>query len=341
MKKQDLRKLKPDAQMHIRKLVIANLKRGMPYKEISETLGISISGISKIVKLYKKNGSKGLALRKRGRSNEIKLNKQQVKQVKNWITDKTPDQLKLPFALWTRDVVQQLIMDKFGIQVSRWTVGRYLKAWGFTPQKPVYKAYEQKDEAVKAWLTEQYPNIQEQAKKEDAVIYWGDETGMRSDHHAGRSYAPKGKTPVIKATGKRFKTNMISAISNRGLLRFMIFDKFNSEVFIKFLGRMIERAENKIILIVDGHPAHKTVAVKQWIENHKDKIEIFYLPGYSPELNPDEYLNQDIKTNAIGKKRPINKEQMEANLKSFLKYKQSNHERVKAYFRAKHVMYAA
>jgi transposase len=341
MKKQDLRKLKPEAQQHIRKLVIANIKRGLTHKEISVTLGISTSGISKIIKLYKEKGSKGIVLRKRGRPSEIRLTKQQVKQVKSWIEDKTPDQLKLPFALWTRDVVGKLIEDKFGVEVSRWTVGRYLKTWGFTPQKPIYKAYEQKDEAVKVWLNEQYPNIQEQAKKEDAVIYWGDETGMRRDHHAGRSYAPKGKTPVIKATGKRFKTNMISAISNRGLLRFMIFDKFNSDVFIKFLSRMIERAENKIILIVDGHPAHKTVAVKRWLEGHKNKIEVFYLPGYSPELNPDEYLNQDIKTNAIGKNRPINKEQMESNLKSFLRYKQSKSERVKAYFHAKHVKYAA
>lgn len=341
MKKKDARSLKPEAQQQIRELIILNNNRGLTRKDTAETLGVSIGMVDKTLKLYKKKGKKGIILRKRGRPNEIKLNKNQERQVKNWITDKTPDQLKLAFALWTRESVAMLIYNKFKIEVSRWTVGRYLKAWGFTPQKPIYKAYEQKDEAVKKWLNEDYPKIKVKAKEENAIIFWGDETGMRSDHHAGRSYAPKGKTPIIKATGKRFKTNMISAISNRGLLRFMIFDKFNSEVFIKFLSRMIERTENKIILIVDGHPAHKTVAVKEWLESHKEKLELFYLPGYSPELNPDEYLNQDIKTNLLGKSRPINKQDLESKLKSFLKFKQSNENRVVAYFRAKPVLYAA
>jgi transposase len=341
MKKKDARSLKPEAQQQIRELILSNKKRGMTHKAIAETLGVSVSMVNKVLKLFKGKGKKGIVLHKRGRSNEIKLNKQQERQMKNWITDKTPDQLKLPFALWTRDSVSMLINNKFGIEVSRWTIGRYLKLWGFTPQKPIYKAYEQKDEAVQKWLNEDYPEIKAKANEEDAVIFWGDETGMRSDHHAGRSYAPKGKTPVIKATGKRFKTNMISAISNRGLLKFMIFDKFNSDVFIKFLSRMTERTDNKVILIIDGHPAHKTLAVKEWLEQHKEKIEVFYLPGYSPELNPDEYLNQDIKTNLLGKSRPVNKQDLESKLKSFLKFKQSNKNRVAAYFHAKHVLYAA
>jgi len=341
MKKKDARSLKPEAQQQIRELIILNIDRGLTRKATAETLGISTGMVDKTLKLYKAKGKRGIVLHKRGRPNEIKLNKQQERQVKNWITDKTPDQLKLPFALWTRDSVAMLISGKFNIEVSRWTIGRYLKAWGFTPQKPIYKAYEQKDEALQKWLNEDYPEIKAKAKEQDAVIFWGDETGMRSDHHAGRSYAPKGKTPIIKATGKRFKTNMISAISNRGLLKFMIFDKFNSDVFIKFLSRMIERTDNKVILIVDGHPAHKTLAVKKWLEKHTEKIEVFYLPGYSPELNPDEYLNQDIKTNLLGKSRPVNKQDLESKLKSFLRFKQSNKNRVAAFFRAKPVLYAA
>jgi transposase len=341
MKQNDGRKLKPEAQQQLRELVILNKKQGKRHAEIASSLGISISGVNKILKLYRSKGKKGLLLNKRGRPSEKKLTKEQEKQVKDWIKDKTPDQLRLPFALWTREAVSLLIRDKFDIKVSRWTVGRYLKTWGYTPQKPIYKAYEQKGEAVKAWLEEQYPAIKEKAKAEDAVIYWGDETGMRNDHHAGRSYAPKGKTPVIKSTGNRFKANMISAISNRGLLKFMIIDRFNSEVFIKFLSRLIERSSQKIYLVVDGHPAHKTLVVKEWVENHKDKIELFYLPGYSPELNPDEYLNQDIKTNAIGKNRPRNRNELVSNVKSFLRRKQMNPDRIKAYFRAEHVKYAA
>lgn len=341
MKQSDGRKLKPEVQQQIRELVILNKKQGKPHKEIAESLGISVAGVDKILKLYRLKGKKGIALRKRGRPSEKKLSKEQEKQVKNWIKDRTPDQLKLPYALWTRDAVALLIKDKFDIKVSRWTIGRYLKAWGYTPQKPVYKAYEQKGEAVKTWLEEEYPAIKERAKKEEAIIFWGDETGMRSDHHAGRSYAPKGQTPVIKSTGKRFKANMISAISNRGLLKFMIFDSFNSEVFLKFLNRMIERTQQQVYLIVDGHPAHKTLVVKKWLEDHKEKIELFYLPGYSPELNPDEYLNQDIKTNALGKQRPRNRDELVSNVKSFLRVKQMKADRIKAYFHAKHVLYAA
>ncbi len=341
MKQRDGRKRKSDAQLEIRKLVVKFKKQNKTHQEISELLDISTSTVCKIIKLYRAGGSKNLALRKRGRTSEKKLSKDQERQVKKWIEDKTPDQLKLRYALWTREAVATLIEHKFGLSISRWTVGRYLKAWGFTPQKPVYKAYEQKGQKVRAWLEEEYPEIKAKAKEENADIFWGDETGMRSDHQAGRSYSPKGKTPVIKSTGTRFKANMISAISNRGLLKFMIFDRFNSQVFIKFLSRMIERTDRKVILIVDGHPAHKTHAVREWLEKHKEKIELFFLPGYSPELNPDEYLNQDLKTNAIGKQRPGNRKEMISNVKSFLRDKQMNLEKVKAYFRAKPVLYAA
>jgi transposase len=341
MKQRDGRKLKPEVQQQIRELVILNKKQGKRHKEIAKSLGISVAGVDKILKLYREKGKSGIALRKRGRPSEKKLNKNQERQVKNWIRDKTPDQLKLPFALWTREAVSLLIKDKFDIKVSRWTVGRYLKAWGYTPQKPVYKAYEQKDEQVKKWLEEEYPQIKDKAKEEDAIIYWGDETGMRNDHYAGRTYAPKGQTPIIRNTGNRFKANMISAISNRGLLKFMIYDRFNSEIFIKFLSRMIERSAQKIYLIVDGHPAHKTIVVREWIELHKEKIELYFLPGYSPELNPDEYLNQDIKTNAIGKQRPHNRKQLISNVKSFLRSKQMRPEKIKAYFHAEKVLYAA
>lgn len=341
MKKQDGRKRSSEAQFEIRKLVVQNKKQGKKNREIAETFGISEGAVVKIMRLYREGGMKNLRLRKRGRISETKLDKSKAAQVKKWIEDKTPDQYKLAYGLWTREAVKELIYRKFKISVSKWTVGRYLKAWGFTPQKPVYKAYEQNSAQVKEWLDEQYPAIKQRAQRENSEIFWGDETGMRSDHHAGRSYAPKGKTPVVQSTGNRFKANMISAISNKGVLRFMIYERFNSGIFIKFLTRLIERSERKIILIVDGHPAHRTKKVKEWLMQHIDKIELEYLPGYSPELNPDEYLNQDLKTNALGKQRPRDRGQLVKNIKSFLRNKQRSPEKVKAYFRAKHVLYAA
>jgi hypothetical protein len=238
--------------------------------------------------------------------------------------------------------VQQLILDRFGIELSRWQVGRYLKSWGYTPQKPISKAFEQKPEKVKEWLETEYPAIKKRAAKEDAVIYFADETGMRSDHQAGKSYAPKGQTPVIKRTGQRFSLNMISAISNRGHLQFMILDgRFNGEVFKTFLQQMIKYSRKKIYLVIDGHPAHKTKMLNDWLVENETRIEVFFLPPYSQELNPQEYVNQDVNTNIIGKKRPINKDQMRANVEDFMNRRKKDKKQVQKYFHVKHVRYAA
>ena len=161
----------------------------------------------------------------------------------NLITDRTPDQLKLPFVLWTREAVADLVRERFGIKISVWTAGRYLKRWGFTPQKPMRRAWERDDATVRRWLKVQYPRIRGEAKREGAEIHWGDEMGLRSDHQAGRSYSPKGKTPVIEGTGQRFGCNVISTVTNRGTLRFMVFRRrFTAKVFIEFLEPDHERA---------------------------------------------------------------------------------------------------
>jgi transposase len=253
-----------------------------------------------------------------------------------------PEQLKLSFGLWTREAVQQLILEKYDIELSRWQVGRYLKSWGYTPQKPITKAFEQNPERVKEWLEKEYPAIKKRAVKENAVIYFEDEVGMRSDHQAGKSYAPKGQTPVIKKTGQRFSLNMVSAISNKGHVEFMILDgTFNGAIFLEFLAQLIKYKQQKIFLVVDGHSAHKTKAIKAWIEENKHRIELFFLPPYSPELNAQEYVNQDLKTNVIGKKRPINKAQMRNNVEEFMNKKKNDKKQVQKYFHVSHVQYAA
>ena len=296
----------------------------------------------KIWKQYKNGGIRAIEEKKRGVREGKKINGKQAAEVRQLIKDKLPDQLKLPYGLWTRAAVSQLIFNRYGVELSRWQVGRYLKLWCYTPQKPITKAFEQNPKKVKEWLEKVYPSIKRKAKKEKAVIYWEDETGMRSDHQAGRSYAPQGETPVIKKTGQRFSVNMISALSNKGHLEFMLLDgSFNSEVFIEFLQRMIKYKKQKIYLIADGHSAHKSKMVEQWLENNKDKIVLFLLPPYSPELNPDELLNQDIKTNVIGKKRPINKPQMRSNIEDFMNNRKNDKKQVQKYFHGKHVRYAA
>ncbi len=332
-----------DVQEATRLKVCAYLKKKLgTQKQAAEIFLLSIKSVNRIWATYKIKGSRGVQSKKRGVQGGKKIKGVQAAEVRRLIKEKMPDQLKLPFGLWTREAVQQLILDKYGIELSRWQVGRYLKSWGYTPQKPISKAYEQDPKRVAQWLDKEYPAIKKKAKKQNAVIYFEDEVGMRSDHQAGKSYAPKGKTPIIKKTGQRFSLNMVSAISNKGHVEFMILDgTFNGGVFIDFLTRLIKHKQHKIFLVVDGHSAHKTKLVKAWLEEHKDKIELFFLPPYSPELNPQEYVNQDLKTNIIGKKRPINKAQMKTNVEDFMYKRKKDKKQVQKYFHASHIRYAA
>lgn len=342
MANKDGRNRTASAQATIREQVIEFLrkKRGSQ-KEAAEIFGLHIRSVNRMWAKYKKGGKRNILEKKRGVQGGKKINGQQAAEVRKLIKDKFPEQLKLPYGLWTREAVTQLIYDKYGITLSRWQVGRYLKSWGYTPQKPIRKAFEQKPAQVQQWLKTEYPAIKWKSVKERATIYFGDETGMRSDHQAGRSYAPRGETPIITATGQRFSLNMISAISNKGHLQFMIIDRFNGDVFLDFLKRMIKYSREKIFYITDGHPAHKTKKVKEWLEENNQKIEVFFIPPYSPELNPQEYLNQDVKTNIIGKKRPINKEQMRGNVESFMNGRKKDKRQVQKYFHHKHARYAA
>ena len=332
-----------DVQESTRLKVCNYLKKKLgTQKQAAEIFGLSIRSVNRIWATYKIKGSRGVKSKKRGVQGGKKITSVQAAEVRRLIKDKMPDQLKLPFGLWTREAVQQLIYDKYGIELSRWQVGRYLKSWGYTPQKPISKAYEQDPKRVAQWLEKEYPAIKKKAKKQNAVIYFEDEVGMRSDHQAGKSYAPKGATPVIKKTGQRFSLNMVSAISNKGHVEFMILDgTFNGGVFLDFLTRLIKYKQYKIFLVVDGHSAHKTKLVKAWLEEHKDRIELFFLPPYSPELNPQEYVNQDLKTNVIGKKRPINKAQMKTNVEDFMYKRKNDKKQVQKYFHASHIKYAA
>jgi transposase len=332
-----------DSQETKRILVTGYLKKKLgTHQEAAELFDLSKSAVDKIWTRYKQKGGRGLVSKKRGVKGGKKINGKQAAEVRHLIRDKMPEQLKLSFGLWTREAVQQLILLRFGIELSRWQVGRYLKSWGYTPQKPITKAFEQNPERVKIWLSKEYPAIKKRAMKENATIYFEDEVGMRSDHQAGKSYAPKGQTPVIKKTGQRFSLNMVSAISNKGHVEFMILDgTFNGGVFLEFLAQLIKYKQQKIFLVVDGHSAHKTKVVNAWLEENRHRIELFFLPPYSPELNAQEYVNQDLKTNVIGKKRPINKAQMRNNVEEFMMRRKNDKKQVQKYFHEKHVKYAA
>jgi transposase len=271
----------------------------------------------------RQKGSKALYSRKRGPKKRRLLKNHQAASICSTIKDRCPDQLKLFGCLWTASAVKALIKRRYGIDYSLRHTQRLLKVWGFTPQKPIRKAYEQNSELVKQWLNVEYPRIAKRAKRLKALIYWQDETGVRSDYNAGRSYSPKGQTPVIYDTGKRFGCNVISALTNKGHLLFMVIKgKFNSQVFLDFLKRLIKNKEQMIFIITDGHPAHKSKKVKDWCKANSDKIELYFLPPYSPELNPDEYLNNDLKTNGVGRHRVKDYDELIKNVSRHLRSRQ-------------------
>lgn len=343
MRVNDTRTLSPAAQEELRRRVVhAVLVDKIKKSHAAKTFHVSRSSIDSWIAACEASGENALAARKRGRKPEPKLKPQQIKTVIRLITGGCPNQLKLPFALWTRQAVQLLLKKRFGLAVSIWTAGRYLVSWDLSPQRPAKRAYEQDPQAIKRWLTEEYPAIKAQAKAQNARIRWGDEMGLRSDHQSGTTWGLVGKTPVVEGTGKRFGCSMISAISNRGELAFMVYtQRFTARVFIRFLNRLIRLYSGKTFLIVDGHPTHRAVLVKRWLAKHADRIELFFLPGYSPQLNPDELLNNDTKANALSKRRPRNQQEMVQDTRAHLRRRQRDRELVKRFFHEEHVKYAA
>jgi transposase len=345
METRDARSLPAAAQEEKRRIAVnAVLKHGMSNAQAAELVAVTPQAVRNWLKVHAKGGASALTARKRGRrqGEQKRLSPEQATAIADLVRDRCPDQLKLPFYLWTRAAVARLIAEHFGILISEKTAGRYLKEWGFTAQKPARRAYQQDPEAVERWIKEEYPAIQVQAKREGAQIQWLDESGMRSDHTVGTSFSPRGKTPVVKVTGKRFGCSMISAITNQGKLAFMIYrERFTSQMLIKFLRRLLRQNAGKVFLILDNHPVHRSKLVKQWVEERSERLKIFYLPGYSPELNPDELVNQDVKSNAVGRNRVRDVKQLVANVRAFLKDRKRRPDLVRRYFLGQHVGYAA
>jgi transposase len=332
------------AQEELRRRAVALVGEGHTQTEAAQLLDVSRQSVSEWVRAHRLGGDEALAAGRRGRrpGEKTALAPWQQAQIAKVIRDKNPDQLRLPGFLWTRALACELIDRRFGVRVAEKTAGRYLRSWGFSPQKPARRALEQNPELVAGWLQERYPEIERRARRERARILWADEMGLRSDHTAGRSWSPVGQTPIVGGTGKRFGANVISAISNKGHLQFGVFkERFTAPVFIDFLGRLIRQADGqKVILILDGHPVHRAKKVRQWVEARADAIELQFLPGYSPELNPTELLNQDVKTNALGRRRPRDQGELIDDTRSYLRSTQRRPDIVANYFDGKYVTYA-
>jgi transposase len=342
MKNKDAGSLPPAAQEQLRRRAVQAVRDGMSQVEAARIFGVTRQTIGVWVKKAGNKSLDVLAAKAQGRPIGKTLPLRQAKVIAQAISNKPPDQLRLPFYLWTREAVGRLIEKRYGVCLSVWTVARYLKEWGFTPQKPIRRAFEADPEAVRRWLEEEYPLIRALAQRDKAEIYWGDEMGLRSDHATGTSWGLKGQTPVIRGTGQRFGCSMISAITNRGKLYFMVMNKkFRARVFIDFMRRLERQVPRRIYLIVDRHPVHRAQAVKKWPATKGRRVRLFYLPGYRPDLNPDEYLNQDVKSNAVGRRRPANEPEMRKDISGYLRSRQRQPRIVRNYFKHESVRYAA
>ena len=344
MQKHDGRSI-PDAALEVlRERVVAMHAAGNAQLAIASALGLHKNTVYRWLKGWRVSGAAALKVKKRGRRHEAKrlLDAAQAAEVRQLMTGHCPDQFDLPWALWGREAVRALARVRFGVTLALRTVSDYLRRWRFTPQRPIRRALERQDAAVQAWLAEHYPKIAARAKAEGAVIHWGDETGISNQPVYGRSFAPQGRTPVLRRPATRRTLSMISTVTNRGTLRFMLYQgALNAGLFLAFLQRLVRSAAGKVFLIVDNLKVHKAGKVEAWVAQHRDKIELFFLPAYAPDRNPDEFLHSDLKRSLGRRPAARDKAGLESRLRGYLRRLQRQPERVRAFFQAPTTRYAA
>ena len=329
-----------------RRIIIQMKLNGNSAKQIAEATGCSIKTVYPLWEKYSKGKNKedifNVKTRGNKNGNGRTLSAPQEHKIKKVIIDKYPNQLKFDFALWTREAVRNLIKKVTGIAMPIRTVGMYLQRWNFRPQRPIKHSSKRNDQQIKNWLENEYPAIKKKAKREKAEIYWGDETTVRTSDVRGRGYAPKGKTPVVKNTEIRITLSMISAITNQGKVLWKLHEgNIDADKFVEFLKRLIWHRKKKIFLIVDNAQIHRSKKVKEWQKKNDRRIKIFYLPAYSPDLNPDERVNADLKY-GVGSRVPRRiKEELSRVVDEHMRMLQRTPSRIRLYFKDKRICYAA
>jgi len=344
MELKDARTINAAALYDRRKQAVMLYKKGMSRCDIAPVVGVTPYVVGRWIKAWQEGGYAALKVRAGGRpkGSGRKLFPHEEEYICRSIIDHCPNQLKLNFALWTRKAILALLQQEFGITMTLQGLSKYLKKWNFTPQKPIRRAYQRDDVQVERWLKEEYPSIAAKAKKEKGEIHWGDETGLRSDDVNGRSYAPAGKTPIQRVKGTPEKLNMISTVTNRGQVRFMFYkETMTAQLLIKFLKRLIRSCNHKVFLILDNLRVHHSKMLQDWLSEHKAFIEIFYLPSYSPDLNPDEILNGDLKSALSQKPESRNKGELKNNAESHMRSIQKRPAHIKKFFQKESVKYAS
>ncbi|KJW03691.1 IS630 family transposase [Rickettsia argasii] len=344
LKKEDFRTLSTSAQAALRKVALRAIDKGEKQLDVASLIGVTRQTINNWVSKRRRGDKYAVTGKSRGRKTGEKriINEMLCKKIQDYINNSRPEDHNIKSALWSRKSINTLIKKYCGFFLPLSTIGEYLRRWGYTAQKPKKLAYEQQPKQVQVWLDEKYPAIVKQAQMEQAEIHWGDEVGIKSECQVLQSYSLKGKTPVVIHKSKRFTINMISTVTNNGKLRFMLYeDTLKTDIFIEFLRRLVKYAKRKIFLILDNLKVHHSKKVYNWTNKHKDKISLFFLPPYTPQHNPDEYLNNDLKSNVNRKDIPLTKDELKHNLKSYLRCLQNNPKHIQKLFQADNVKYAS
>jgi transposase len=314
------------------------LEQGHTKPEVARMLGVAESSVYVWQKDYRKGGLAAISTKIASGRKPLLSDRQMIELSR--MLRLNPRQLELDFGLWTRRRVRELVLRKFGIDYSDQNVGRILKLLGFSPQRPVYQAIQQDEEKRRKWMEEDFPAIRKRAAEEGAKIFFADEAGCRNDHHSGTTWAPIGETPVVKFTGKRESIGMISAISMRGAMHWQIYEgSMNSARFMEFLKDLIRDVKGKIFLIVDNVSYHKSAETRAWVEKHENRIELFYLPGYSPDLNPDEWVWKNVKNDNVARTVPVQPGQLFEIAEKALRMLWGYPKKIRSFFDDPHLAY--
>ena len=343
MTTQDNRNLTQTELTLLRRRAVTAVLKGEKQCHVAKLFGVSQQSLCVWMREYREFGESSFVYKQRGcKAGNGKLTAEQGTAIAELMIEKLPDQLGLSYFLWTRGAVVELIAKQHGVRITEQCAGDYLRRWDMTPQKPTRRAWQQNPTAVQEWMQVRFPCIKAAAKRRGAMILWLDEMGIRSDDQVGRTYGLRGKTPVVPVSGQRFGCNMLSAVSNGGAMYFKVFtESFTTPVLLDFMNRLERQLKLPMVLICDGHPVHRAKAVNTWFEQHNGRITQEFLPPYCPELNPDEYLNQDVKTNAVRRRRPRTQQELLWNIRGYLQSTQRQPSIVRNYFLASSVQYAA
>jgi transposase len=340
-KPMDGRRLKHEVLTELRKRAVASVQSGESPEVVVRAMGFSRACIYNWLAMYRAGGWDALDARKRG-GRPRKVKGRMLAWIYRTVVGKDPRQYRFPFALWTRNAIAAVIYQKYGIRLSANSVGRLLAQLGITPQRPLWKAYQQDPERVRKWVEEEYPSIAREARRMKAEIWFGDESGVRSDYHAGTTWGRKGQTPVVRSTGARYRLNMLSAVNRRGLMRFMLEERtLNAAVMCRFLDRLMAGSATPVFLIWDGHPVHRSCTVAETVERYQGRLRIFVLPGYSPELNPDEYVWREVKTHRLGRAGVFAFADMKSKALGALRHVARRPDKIRSFFHTATTQYAA